>query len=275
MLRCELERFIEEDVGWAGELFDIVDGKCVGVVYAGQEGVVAGLKEAEEVFEYFGLDVELLMGDGDSVREGDALMRVRGSAGALLRAERLALNFIGRMSGIATMTRRCVDALRQTGSRVRVACTRKTTPGFRRFEKRAVVLGGGDAHRFDLSDAVMLKDNHLKLITIEEGVKRARTLAGVMRKVEVEVESIEDAVRAARAGADVIMFDNMSPEQIQKGVHTLQRLMLRDGVLLEASGGITCENITSYAHIGLDFVSVGQIVHSAPFFDVRLEVVQP
>ncbi|HIH69099.1 carboxylating nicotinate-nucleotide diphosphorylase [Methermicoccus shengliensis] len=273
MLRCELERFIEEDVGWAGELFDIVDGECIGVVYAGQEGVVAGLEEAHEVFEYFGLDVELLVVDGSSVREGDALMRVRGSASSLLRAERLALNFIGRMSGIATMTRRCVDALRQAGSRVRVACTRKTTPGFRKFEKRAVVLGGGDAHRFDLSDAIMLKDNHLKLITIEEGVRRARALAGVMRKVEVEVESIEDAVRAARAGADVIMFDNMSPEQIQKGVHTLQRLGLRDGVLLEASGGITCENITSYAHIGLDFVSVGQIVHSAPFFDVRLEVV--
>ena len=272
MLRYELERFIEEDVGWALELFDIVDGECRGVVSARQDGVVAGMKEAREVFCYFGLDVESLAEDGSSVRADDALMRISGDASRVLMAERLALNFIGRMAGIATLTGRCVDALRKVGSEMGVACTRKTTPGFRRFEKRAVVLGGGDAHRFNLSEAVMLKDNHLRLASIEEGVKRAKRVAGAMRKVEVEVESVEDAVRAVRAGADVIMFDNMHPEQIKRGVEELMRLGLREKVLLEASGNITCENITSYAHMGLDFVSVGAIVHSAPFFDVSLEL---
>ncbi|MHC1570297.1 MAG: carboxylating nicotinate-nucleotide diphosphorylase [Methermicoccaceae archaeon] len=273
MLKYELESLIDEDVGWAQDLFDIVDGECDAVVYACENGVVAGVCEAREVFSYLGLDVESLVQDGSCVRENDTIMRIRGNANRLLMAERLALNLMGKMSGIATLTRRCVDALRGVGSDMGVACTRKTTPGFRRFEKRAVVLGGGDAHRFNLSEAIILKDNHLKLISIEEGVRRARRLAGVMRKVEVEVESVDDAIRAARAGADVIMFDNMHPNLIREGVEQLIQLGLREHVLLEASGNITCENITSYAHLGLDFVSVGAIVHSAPLFDVKLEVV--
>ncbi|MHC1601649.1 MAG: carboxylating nicotinate-nucleotide diphosphorylase, partial [Methermicoccaceae archaeon] len=261
------------DAGWALELFDIVDGECQGMVSARQDGIVAGMKEAREVFCYFGLDVESFAEDGSTVKADETLMRISGDASRLLMAERLALNFIGRMAGIATLTGRCVDALRKVGSEMGVACTRKTTPGFRRFEKRAVVLGGGDAHRFNLSEGIILKDNHIKLMSIEEGVKRAKRVAGAVRKVEVEVESVEDALRAVRAGADVIMFDNMTPERIKKGVEELVRLGMRKNVLLEASGNITCENITSYAHTGLDFVSVGAIVHSAPFFDVRLEVV--
>jgi nicotinate-nucleotide pyrophosphorylase (carboxylating) len=195
-------------------------------------------------------------------------MEIRGGARSILQAERLLLNFMSRMSGISTLTRECAGR----AGKVRVAATRKTTPGFRSFEKRAVVVGGGDPHRFDLSSSVIIKDNHLKLMSLEEALCAAKAGASFTKKVEVEVERLEDVLKAASLGADIIMFDNMRPEMIREGVERLKREGLRDRVLLEASGGITPENVSDYAATGVDVVSLGALTRSARWIDFSLEI---
>ena len=197
---------------------------------------------------------------------------MRGNARGILQAERLALNFLARMSGISTLTRECVLRAAAAGRQVRVAATRKTTPGFRRYEKRAVSLGGGDPHRFNLSDAVLIKDNHIKLLGLEECLRKARAQASFTKKIEVEVESIEDMLRAAEMGADIIMFDNMPPAQITAGVAILEQKGLRSRVILEASGGITPQNISTYAGTGVDVISLGALTRDARWIDLSLEI---
>ncbi|MHC1624509.1 MAG: carboxylating nicotinate-nucleotide diphosphorylase [Methermicoccaceae archaeon] len=272
MMVGEIERFLEEDVGWTEELLNIVEGEATAKVIFREAGVLAGATEAKSLFEYLGLNVTHLQQEGKWVKKDDAVLEVTGDAAMILKGERVALNLIGRMSGIATYTRRCVEKLESMNSHTKVACTRKTTPGFRKFEKKAVVLGGGDTHRFNQSDAVIVKDNHIKLLGIDEAVRKARKVAGFMRKVEVEVENLEECAVAAREGVDVLMFDNMSPHAIERCKDYLDSEGLLNGILLEASGGITYENLGEYANLGLDFVSMGSIVHSAPFLDVSLEI---
>ena len=187
----------------------------------------------------------------------------------MLRSERLALNFLCRMSGIATLTARCVA---DAGS-VRVACTRKTTPGFRKFEKKAVKLGGGDTHRFNLSDAVMIKDNHIAIMGIEKAIERARAEASFTKKIEVEVSGVGDMLSAAKAGADIIMFDNMQPEEIRTCIKTLEDDKLRYDKTLEASGGIKPDNIRDFASTGVDVISTGSLIHSARWLDMSMKMV--
>ncbi|MDM7935524.1 MAG: carboxylating nicotinate-nucleotide diphosphorylase, partial [Methanothrix sp.] len=155
---------------------------------------------------------------------------------------------------------------------VRIACTRKTTPGFRVYEKRAVFLGGGDPHRFSLSDAVLIKDNHIRILGLEECLRRARSQASFTKKIEVEVESLEEMLMAARAGADIIMFDNMTPSEIERCVEMLRREGLRSRVLLEASGGITLETLEEYAAAGVDVISLGALTRNARWIDFSLEM---
>jgi nicotinate-nucleotide pyrophosphorylase (carboxylating) len=155
---------------------------------------------------------------------------------------------------------------------VRVACTRKTTPGFRLYEKKAVFLGGGDTHRFNLSDAVLIKDNHIHLQGLEESLRRARRQASFTKKIEVEVENLEDMLLAAEMGADIIMFDNMAPAEIAKGIELLQKRGLRNRVLLEASGGIRPKDIEDYASTGVDVISLGDLTRNARWIDLSLEI---
>ena len=155
---------------------------------------------------------------------------------------------------------------------MRIAATRKTTPGFRVFEKKAVFLGGGDAHRFNLSDAVLIKDNHITILGLEECLRRAKERASFTKKIEVEVESQGDMIKAAKAGADIIMFDNMAPEEIARGIEQLEEMGLRDGVLLEASGGITLDNIPEYAASGVDVISLGALTRNARWIDLSMEM---
>lgn len=243
-----------------------IDAKAVIIVK--EECVVSGLEEADQILNYFGLKGERLVQEGASVGAGSKVLAIRGRARAILQAERLLLNFMSRMSGISTLTRECA---RKAG-RVRVAGTRKTTPGFRSFEKRAVIMGGGDPHRFDLSSSVIIKDNHLKLMSLEEALSVAKARASFTKKVEVEVESLEDMLMAASLGADIIMFDNMRPEMIREGVELLRREGLRDRMILEASGGITPENVADYAAAGVDVVSLGALTRSAKWIDFSLEI---
>jgi len=173
------------------------------------------------------------------------------------------------MSGISTLTRECALS---AGGRVRIAATRKTTPGFRAFEKKAVFLGGGDTHRFNLSDAVLIKDNHIKILGLEECLSRAKEHASFTQKIEVEVESLDEMRQAALCGADIIMFDNMTPETISLGVDLLREMGRRDHLILEASGGINPHNIQEYARSGVDVISLGALTRDARWIDLSLEM---
>lgn len=269
MLRSELERFLDEDIGeWDDSSSLVPDLPADASVIAKEDCVISGLSEAREIFSYLGLSAELLFDEGEFVPAGSRVIAVHGSARRILQGERLALNFLGRMSGISTLTKECV--LRARG--VRIACTRKTTPGFRVYEKRAVFLGGGDPHRFSLSDAVLIKDNHIRILGLEECLRRARSQASFTKKIEVEVESLEEMLMAARAGADIIMFDNMTPSEIERCVEILRREGLRSRVLLEASGGITLETLEEYAAAGVDVISLGGLTRNARWIDFSLEM---
>jgi nicotinate-nucleotide pyrophosphorylase (carboxylating) len=269
LLITELERFIEEDVGADDTSCTIVpDTWTHARIIAKEAGVLAGLEEAHQIFDYVGLEFESQFNDGDHLRSADVVSDIWGRAQDVLRAERLSLNFLCKMSGIATLTARCV--LKASG--VRVACTRKTTPGFRKFEKKAVKLGGGDTHRYNLSDAVMIKDNHIALMGIEQAIKSAKHAASFTRKIEVEVSKAEEMIMAARGGADIIMFDNMQPDEIRQCISILEAEHLRAGILLEASGGIRPENINEYAATGVDVLSMGALIHSAPWLDLSMDI---
>lgn len=273
MLRSELERFISEDLGvWdvSSEIIPEIDAKAA--IIAKEDCIISGLAEASEIFEYFGIMPISIYDDGEYVNAGSIVMEVRGSARKILQAERLALNFLARMSGISTLTRECVVRAEGSSRNVRVACTRKTTPGFRIYEKLAVFLGGGDAHRFNLSDAVLIKDNHIKILGLEECIARAKRLASFTKKIEIEVESLEDMLRAAELGVDIVMFDNMNPSEIRRGVETLREKGLKEHLILEASGGITLENIGDYASTGIDVVSIGALTRDARWIDLSLEM---
>jgi nicotinate-nucleotide pyrophosphorylase (carboxylating) len=272
MLPSELERFVGEDLGeWDDSSRLVPEMEAQAVVVAREDCIISGLAEAREIYDYFGLTSEALYDEGEYVPANGQVLYLRGSARAILQSERLALNFMARMSGISTLTRQCVLS---AGGLVRIAATRKTTPGFRLFEKKAVFLGGGDTHRFNLSDAVLIKDNHIQILGLEECLRRGKQLASFTKKIEVEVESLDDMLKAAQGGADIIMFDNMAPEEIARGVELLKKKGLRDRVLLEASGGITPDSIRGYAACGVDVLSLGALTRNARWIDLSLEIEQ-
>lgn len=231
-------------------------------------GVIAGLDAAAACFGAAGGDLKWVeeVEDGERVTSGDVLARVDGELAAILLAERVALNILGRLSGIATLTRTYADAVSGTGAKV--VDTRKTTPGLRVLEKFAVAVGGGFNHRFGLDDGVLIKDNHIAAAgNVAEATRRAVAAAPHGMKVETEVQDIEQMRAAIDAGADIVMLDNMSPDDVASAVE-----VAAGRVQLEASGGITIDNIRSYAETGVDLISVGALTHSAPVLDVALEV---
>lgn len=268
MLLNELERFIEEDIGYNDMSCAIIpDCKVHAEVIAKDDGIIAGLGEATQIFEYFEIFATTDLSNGDVIKKNHLVFSLEGSARYILKAERLVLNFLGRMSGIATLTRKYVDK-----AGVRIACTRKTTPGFRKFEKLAVMAGGGDPHRFNLSDAILIKDNHIAVIGLEKAIANAKKMASFTQKIEVEVEDVESAIRAAELGVDIIMFDNMKVSEIKKCINILSEKGLREQIILEASGEISLENIEDYAGSGVDVISVGALTHSSPWLDFSLEI---
>ncbi|KAB2943823.1 MAG: nicotinate-nucleotide pyrophosphorylase (carboxylating) [Candidatus Methanoperedens nitroreducens] len=269
MLLTELERFVEEDIGYDDVSCNIIpDCRVNAEVIAKEFGIVAGLAEATQIFEYFEVFPATDFQDGDMVKENDIILSLDGGSRSILRAERLALNFLGRMSGIATITREYVE--RAGGPRI--AGTRKTTPGFRKFEKKAIAAGGGDPHRYNLSDAVMIKDNHIAVIGLEKAIIAAKRAASFTQKIEVEVETVDDAVLAAKMGVDIIMFDNMTVKEIQRAVKTLEEKGLRNNITLEASGGISIENVDKYASTTVDVISIGALTHSSNWLDISLRI---
>ncbi len=261
----DIRSWLAEDVGAGDVTSEAVideDAVCAARIVVKEPGVVCGLEVAAAVFEALGARLEPLAADGDRVEPGE-VARVEGPAGGVLSAERLALNLLGRLSGIATLTRRYVDAIE--GTDATILDTRKTTPGLRELEKQAVRCGGGTNHRLGLHDGVLIKDNHLRLVaSIGQAVARARTTG---LPVEVECDTLDQVAEALEAGADRVLLDNMSTDQLRAAV------ALVDGrAETEASGGITLENVRSVAETGVDFISVGALTHSARALDVSLEV---
>jgi nicotinate-nucleotide pyrophosphorylase (carboxylating) len=243
-----------------------------GTILARQAGVIAGLDVAAETFRLFDpcVEREFLVRDGAHVQAGQSLLHLSGPARSLLSAERVALNFLGRLCGIATLTARCVSALEGTGARL--LDTRKTTPGLRALEKEAVRLGGGQNHRFGLSDGVLIKDNHIKAAGgIVQAIEAARRRVPHLLKIEIECETLAEVEQAVQAGAEVILLDNMSIERMREAVEFVRRVA--PGTLLEASGNIGTDTgrLAAVAATGVDFISLGALTHSAPNFDVSLE----
>jgi nicotinate-nucleotide pyrophosphorylase (carboxylating) len=274
--RDRIKEFLDEDIGYGDITSSTLipeDQMARGTLYFKEPGVTSGLIEAAIVFEVLGCKVTAHSKDGEEVEERQVLLTVNGRARSLLMGERLALNIVGRMAGIATQTTKVVNAVKEKNIKTRVAATRKTLPGLREFDKRAVEHGGGDPHRFGLDDCVLIKDNHLELVpSITEAVRRARDGISFTKMVEIEVRSLAGAEEAARAGADIIMLDNIAPPEIKDWLGELEKKGLREGFIYEASGGITFDNAADYAAAGVDIISLGTLTHSVRSLDVKFEI---
>jgi nicotinate-nucleotide pyrophosphorylase (carboxylating) len=267
-----IRRALAEDLGEAGDVTTRAvvpdDARMEAEVVARQDGVVAGLPVAERVFAAVdrSIDVDWSMSDGDRVRAGAAVGRVRGPAAGILTAERTALNFLTHLSGIATLTRRYADACEGTTSRV--LCTRKTLPGLRALERYAVACGGGTLHRAGLHDGVLIKDNHVAIAGgVGEAVRRARAKAPHTIRVEVEVETIDQVREALEAGAEAILLDNAEVESVKRALD-----LVGERVPLEVSGGIDIDRVRELAGLGPLLISVGRLTHSSPALDIALDV---
>ncbi|HEY49295.1 MAG TPA: carboxylating nicotinate-nucleotide diphosphorylase [Dehalococcoidia bacterium] len=270
-----IDRALAEDLGQGDvttEALIPADQEGIAHLVAKGAGILAGLGLTTKVFQKVDaeLKVEELVSDGTKVTSGDRVAVVRGKVSSILRAERVALNFLQHLSGIATETARYVDAV--SGTKALIMDTRKTIPGLRMLEKYAVRVGGGKNHRLNLGDSILIKDNHLvalrsRGVGLGEAVRKARKQAPERLKVEVEVESIDQAEEALFAGAEVIMLDNMSLEEMQQVVELAQ-----GRAMLEASGGITLENVRAVAETGVDLISIGALTHSVKALDISLEI---
>ncbi|MEM3397311.1 MAG: carboxylating nicotinate-nucleotide diphosphorylase [Thermoplasmata archaeon] len=269
----EIEEYLREDAPF-GDITSaaLFSGNryAKAYVHCKEACVVAGTDEAKRIFEHLGCNVTLQYKDGETVDKFRKVLFVAGDATKILLGERLALNFLMRMSGIATMTAELVKMAIEVNPEVRIAATRKTTPGFRKFEKKAVIIGGGDPHRFSLSDAVLIKENHIAVIgDLEEAVKLAKK-ASFTKKIEVEVRTIDDAVICAKLGVDIIMLDNFKISDAEEAYKKIKEINSR--ILVEVSGGINKSNIKKYAKC-CDVISAGALTHSARAIDFSLEVV--
>jgi nicotinate-nucleotide pyrophosphorylase (carboxylating) len=276
ILEEKLLRMVAEDTGQG----DVTTASIVPVdviveaaIVTKNSGIIAGIEETKTLLESMGLHAEALVRDGDKATSKETLIRIKGDARVLLSTERTLLNLISRMSGIATATHGLIEKLRKARLKAKVACTRKTAPGLLFFDKKAVLIGGGDTHRLHLDDMILIKDNHIKVAGgIEKAVQKAKKTMSFSKKTEVEVSRIQDVLTAAKSGADILMFDNFSPEQIEKACTMLKKAKLFGKLLLEASGGITRENILKYASTGVDIVSLGEITNNAKSLDMSLEI---
>jgi nicotinate-nucleotide pyrophosphorylase (carboxylating) len=271
-----VDRALAEDLGPEGDLTAALvpaDVTAHFALRARQAGVLAGRDCATETFRRVGPTLELVWhaGDGDALLAGEAVMEVTGPLRPVLTAERTALNFLGHLSGIATLTARYVAAAHERNPAVQVLDTRKTTPGLRTLEKAAVRAGGGTNHRAGLSDAILVKDNHLAGVRIGESVHRAHE-RWPGRAVEIECDSVDQVAEAARAGADAVLFDNMDPGTVAEAIR-VARLDAPGPILTEVSGGVTLATIAAFAAAGPDRISVGALTHSAPILDLGLDLI--
>lgn len=270
-----LQSFFEEDYGRGDVTSEALipkDTQAEGQIVAKEDGIIAGLEEVLAFMIHHGLKVEEKARDGGRISNRQVVAKITGDARKMLSLERVCLNLLGHLSGVATATARAVSIAERARKGVRVAATRKTTPGFRLLEKKAIELGGGDPHRLDLQDMVLIKNNHIALTgSVKKAVLLAKKRVSFSKKIEIEVSSMPDAIEAARAGADVIMLDNMRPAEIRNVVNELKDLGLRNA-LIEASGGVDFDNLAEYAKTGVDIVSMGMLTHSVKGLDFSMRI---
>lgn len=275
-MRQDLAKLVYDDIGFE----DITTRalippglKVKGQIIAKEGGVIAGLDLAVAIFTEFEVETDVMVLDGDNIGNGQIIMEISGDPRSILSVERTVLNLMMRMSGIATLTRNIIEMVHSENPNVLVAGTRKTTPGLQFFEKNAIRSGGGDTHRYRLDDSVLIKDNHLALVGgVEEAISRARKYVSFTKKIEIEVETLEEAIIAARAGVDIVMLDNMDPIKVSDVIEALEGENLRDKIIVEVSGGINVDNIVQYANTGVDVISTGYITHSARSLDLSLDL---
>ena len=273
-----VDRALAEDLGWGDITTEALipsDQRGSASIIVKSEGILAGIEVAKKVFHQVdpGLRMDVLLEDGTRIKASDVIARVEGKVANILKAARVALNFLQRLSGIATETNRYVEAVE--GLPVHIMDTRKTTPSLRVLEKYAVRVGGGENHRMNLSDGILIKDNHLAALrsrglSLKEIIAKTRQNAPKKLKIEVEVKTVPEALEAAEAGADIVMLDNMSLGDIRQAVK-----MIHGRALIEASGGITLDKVRAVAETGVDFISVGALTHSVKALDISLEVESP
>jgi nicotinate-nucleotide pyrophosphorylase (carboxylating) len=268
--RKALDSFLAEDIGKGDITSNLLPRKKISAsIITREEGIAAGTQYAKYIFASRGSKVKILKKDGSKIKPNQKIMIVSGFAHTILSCERTALNLLSRMSGIATQTNHLMNKIKKVNPKVKLYSTRKTAPGLRLFDKEAVEIGGGNRYRVSLDQMIMIKDNHLAVAGLLELIQKARKQ---YETIEVEVENLNDAILAAKAGASTIMLDNRSPNEISKIINILKKLHLRDKVRIEASGGIDSANIQSYARTGADMISVGKITSSAQGLDLSLEV---
>jgi len=267
--------FLEEDLPFGDITSSIIpaDKNINARIEARENLKLFGIQYVGILLDYFGIQHHLLKKDGEWVRKGEKIAILSGNGRQILQLERTILNLLSHLSGITTLTHFYVMKAKAVNSAVKIACTRKTLPGLRFFEKEACLAGGADPHRFSLSDMILIKDNHIKILGgVEQALKEAKKLASFTKKIEIEVENKEDALKAAELGADIIMLDNMEPQEIREVIALLEKKKIREKVIVEASGGIDLENIEEYAKTGIDVISVGRITYGAYHCDISLEV---
>lgn len=276
LIEQRLLRFLEEDLELGDVTAELVPNKKVQAsLLAKEAGILCGARFAQILMGTVGITVLDTLKDGDPVELGDIILRLEGMSRDILIVERTILNLIMRLSGIATITHKLVNKVRQSGLTTRIASTRKTTPGFRYFEKYAVRVGGGDPHRWGLSDAILIKKNHLALFdnaAIRTVLNRGKIQASFSKKIEIEVEDLAGLKQALAIGADIVMLDNFSPETIITAIQLLDQLSPPSRPLVEVSGGITEVNIGRFLIPGVDILSVGFLTHSVCALDFSLVI---
>ena len=278
ILEEKLKQILAEDIGQGDVTAATIIPSNLTVkaeVIAKEEGIAAGIEETTILAEYLGLKVKAKVSDGEKIKNKQVLIEISGDAQTILSAERTMLNLLSRMSGIATTTRRLTEKLRKAGVKTKIAATRKSAPGLLYFDKKAVTLGNGDSHRLHLDDMVLIKDNHLAIVgSPEEAVRKAKANVSFTKKIEVEVTKVSDALKVAEAGADVVMLDNFSIEQVKEAFSLLEKAGFLGKVMLEVSGKITAENIMDYATAKIDIISMGELTHSVKALDISLEILK-
>ena len=269
-----IEYMLAEDEGFGDITSNAVveEGKEVtGSIVSKDEGILAGIDTVRELFEEYGVKVTFWMKEASSISNGDVLMSFKGDARTILLLERTSLNLSMRMSGVATVANRYVGLVKDYD--VRVAGTRKTSPAIAKFDKHALKVGGADTHRFSLDDMVLIKDNHIAVCDSPlDALLKAKKNTSFSKKIEIEVETLDDAIECVKNGADIVMLDNMNPSEVKKVIDSLNDLNIRQNSLIEVSGGITDETIIDYAKLGVDIISIGALTHSSRSLNFSLRI---
>lgn len=269
-----IEYMLAEDEGFGDITSNAVveDGKIVsGSIVSKDDGILAGIDIIRELFEEYGVKVQFWLKDGTKISSGDVLMSFLGDARTILLLERTALNLSMRMSGVATATNRYVNLVKDYD--VRVAGTRKTSPALGKFDKYALKVGGADTHRFSLDDMVLIKDNHIATCRSPlDALLKAKENVSFSKKIEIEVESLDDAIECVKNGADIVMLDNMDTNETKEVIDELNKLNIRQNSLIEVSGGITDETIVDYAKLGVDIISIGALTHASRSLNFSLNI---